>query len=68
MCCTTEDDGNPCEHLSYDDEGLALCAIYENRMDRCKNFPAAPPVMITECSYRFRDTWNGDKELGPKEV
>lgn len=66
-CCETEDDGKPCEHLGYDDQGLATCAIYPDRWQRCRSFPAAPPLTIEECSYRFYDTWE-DRELGIKEV
>jgi len=29
----------PCEHLSFDAEGLAVCNIYENRPDICRDFP-----------------------------
>lgn len=67
-CCEVEDDGLPCEHLSYDEEGLAVCAIYEDRWPRCHNFPAAPPIMIDECSYYFLDTWDEDKKEGMRTV
>lgn len=64
ICCELEG----CEHLERDEEGLAVCSIYAERMDMCKNFPAAPPIMIESCGYRFCDKWDSNRELGPKEI
>lgn len=70
-CCENED----CEHFSYDDEGLALCAIHpsvtgepDQRPEACPLFPQAPPIIIDTCGYRFIDKWENDKSLGVKEI
>lgn len=61
-CCENE----ACEHLSYDGE-IAVCAIYEDRPTRCREFPVGPPVVYETCSYRFKDLVD-DTVLGEKEV
>jgi hypothetical protein len=51
------------EHLSYDEEGKALCGIYGEHPDECKNFPQAPPILNPKCGYYFLDTWEGNKPV-----
>lgn len=62
-CCELEG----CEHFSRDVHLNGVCAIYPNRMEMCRNYPAAPPIMIESCGYRFYDTWENE-ELGSKEI
>lgn len=61
-CCIGED----CEYLEMDN-GMATCLIYKGRYEKCRIFPANPPIVYRKCSYRFYDKWEG-KIIGPGEV
>ena len=53
-CCKHED----CEHFKDN-----MCLIHDDpdRPEKCKLFPAAPPVLHEGCGYYFLDKWNNDK-------
>lgn len=55
-CCSYSN----CEHLTFDGE-VAICKIYEDRPERCRLFPQAPPILISKCGYYFLDTWENNK-------
>lgn len=57
-CCVNED----CEHLDCSGT-LAICKIYgsQQRPQKCILFPQAPPILISECGYFFKDTWENNK-------
>jgi hypothetical protein len=64
-CCA----GIECEHLEYDGEGLAVCAIYDSpdRPAFCDEWPIGPPVMFDTCGFRWRDRVDGT-DLDPDEA
>ena len=53
-CCI----GENCEYLKIEN-GLAICVIHDdgNRPEKCKIFPALPPIVFKSCSYVFLDKW-----------
>jgi len=45
-----------CPHLRWRKENgrrIAVCSIYEDRPDFCRNYPAEPGDLIEGCGYRF---------------
>ena len=47
----------PCKHLSYDDNNLAVCALYgqKNRPERCINFPQKDHLYkYPNCGYTWK--------------
>ena len=64
ICCLTED----CEYLEMNK--IATCKIYNDneRQDKCKTFPQAPPITIDECGYYFLDTWENNRIVRVREV
>lgn len=62
-CCIKEE----CEHLTWEGE-TAICTIHENRFDRCRTFPQAPPILNDKCGYHFLDTWEDDRVVRAREV
>lgn len=65
ICCIAEN----CEFFDFK-ENIGICKIYNHpdRPSRCVNFPAAPPVMIKECSFYFIDTWDNNRIIFPREI
>ena len=63
-CCSNEN----CEHLTWKN-GKAVCAIHKDpsRAQKCKEFPANPPIIIETCGYYFYDTIE-KKVLKPREI
>jgi len=59
-CCVAED----CELF---DSVSRLCKDYEHRFPRCRNLPAAPPIMVEGCSYKFKELETG-RILGVKQI
>ena len=51
-CCINEN----CDYLEMKNE-IAICLIYKDRFERCRLFPANPPIMFKNCSYYFWDKW-----------
>lgn len=62
-CCIEEG----CDWLEWRDGKKAFCPIHDKRPERCRNFPAAPPIVYATCGYCFYDQWE-DCVLQPKEV
>lgn len=50
-----------CPLVKYDEENKAYCTIYNNRPNRCRVFPEAPPILNENCGYYFVDTWENNK-------
>lgn len=65
ICCIEED----CEYFKWED-GKGICTVFgkPERYPRCINFPAAPPIMIKECSYYFIDTQEDNRIIKPREI
>jgi hypothetical protein len=58
FCCQQEN----CEHLSFDEDGLATCLIHEEeRPLRCSLYPANPPIVHEGCGYWFIDLYENNK-------
>jgi len=55
-CCIEEN----CECFEIVD-GIGICKIYDkpNRSEKCKLFPANPPIIFEECGYYFVDKIDG---------
>jgi len=49
-----------CQDLIYKD-GKAVCTVYDNRPDRCRVFPEAPPILHEGCGFWFIDTWENNR-------
>lgn len=64
-CCLVEDP--PCPHLSWDGK-KAICKIFgkPERFERCKIFPANPPIPFESCGYYFLDMWENNKIIKGK--
>jgi len=66
-CCLNEN----CKHLVFDKKtGLATCKIFKSpkRPAKCKNFPAAPPIIFETCGFYFLDTWENNRIVKPKKI
>jgi len=63
-CCLNEN----CEYFTWKDK-KAFCKIYKesNRPQKCKDFPANPPIIIETCGYYFYDRIE-KKILKPREI
>jgi len=59
-CCYVHDRDMelvPCKHLSFADDGLAICALYgkKNRPLRCSDFPMKKHLYkYPNCGYRWK--------------
>lgn len=64
QCCSGED----CKNFKYDGN-CATCKIHDDikREEKCRIFPANPPIVFKNCGYYFIDKITG-KKLGYKEV
>jgi len=53
-CCANEE----CEYLKIENK-IYTCMIYDdpNRPEKCKIFPANPPIVFKKCKYKFYDKW-----------
>jgi len=68
ICCLAED----CQYFEWGESAgnkIGICTVFgkPERYARCVNFPAVPPIMILECSYRFLDTQE-NRVIGPREI
>ena len=52
-----------CDKLSRDENGKAVCTIYEERPMRCRVFPEAPPILHEGCGFSFIDKWENNKKV-----
>jgi len=50
-----------CPDVIYDEKGMAICTIYDDRPDRCRVFPEAPPILHKECGFYFLDTYENNQ-------
>lgn len=51
-----------CEFVVME-EGKAVCLIYDDRPNRCKVFPEAPPILHEGCGFYFLDTCEKNKKV-----
>ena len=65
-CCLNEN----CPHLKKREDGKFDCLIHDdpNRAEKCKIFPANPPIIFKTCGYEFRDRWEKYRRVKSGEV
>jgi len=59
-CCVAED----CDKFNA---VTRMCMDYEHRPSKCSNCPAAPPIMVEGCSFKFKELETG-RILGVKQI
>lgn len=57
-CCLDE----RCEHFAREDDshtGLqrGVCLVHDRKPEKCRAFPANPPLVFKTCTYWFWDRW-----------